>query len=150
MSLFQDYVENETRRHFFTRGSHALGWAALSSLLGGGVSGLGAAAARAAGVDTGGNRDAAGRSPSGLPHFAPKAKHVIYLHMVGGPSQMDLYDYKPRMGEWYDKDLPDSVRMGQRLTTMTSGQKRFPIAPSRYKFAQHGQAGMWVSELMPH
>jgi len=69
--------------------------------------------------------------------------------MVGGPPQMDLYDYKPVMGEWFDKDLPDSIRMGQRLTTMTSGQKRFPIAPSKYKFAQHGQNGMWVSELMP-
>jgi hypothetical protein len=71
------------------------------------------------------------------PHFAAKAKrHIIYLHMVGGPSQMDLFDYKPVMGEWYDKDLPDSVRMGQRLTTMTSGQSRFPIAPSKYKFAR--------------
>ena len=87
--------------------------------------------------------------PAGC-HFAPKAKHVIYLHMVGGPPQMDLYDYKPEMDEWYDKDLPDSVRMGQRLTTMTSGQKRFPIAPSKYKFAQHGQSGMWVCELLPY
>ena len=82
--------------------------------------------------------------------FAAKAKHVIYLHMVGGPPQMDLYDYKPVMQEWYDKDLPDSVRMGQRLTTMTSGQKRFPIAPSKFKFAQHGQSGMWVTELLPN
>ena len=82
-------------------------------------------------------------------HFPAKAKHVIYLHMVGGPSQMDLFDYKPVMDEWYDKDLPDSVRMGQRLTTMTTGQARFPIAPSKYKFAQHGQCGMWVSELLP-
>jgi hypothetical protein len=70
--------------------------------------------------------------------------------MVGGPSQIDLYDYKPIMNEWFDKDLPDSVRMGQRLTTMTSGQARFPIAPSKYKFAQHGQCGMWVSELLPY
>jgi hypothetical protein len=70
--------------------------------------------------------------------------------MVGGPPQMDLFDYKPVMGQWFDKDLPDSVRMGQRLTTMTSGQKRFPIAPSKYKFAQHGKCGMWVSELLPH
>ena len=85
-----------------------------------------------------------------LPHFAPKAKHVIYLHMVGGPPQMDLYDYKPKMNEYYDKDLPDSIRKGQRLTTMTSGQKRFPIAPSKFKFAQHGQSGMWVSELLPN
>ena len=75
------------------------------------------------------------------PHFPGKAKHVIYLHMVGGPSQIDLYDYKPKMDAWYDKDLPDSVRQGQRLTTMTSGQTRFPIAPSKYKFAQHGQSG---------
>ncbi len=84
------------------------------------------------------------------PHFPGKAKHVIYLHMVGGPSQIDLYDYKPKMDAWYDKDLPDSIRQGQRLTTMTSGQTRFPIAPSKYKFAQHGQSGMWVSELLPH
>ena len=69
--------------------------------------------------------------------------------MVGGPAQMDLYDYKPKMGDFYDKDLPDSIRMGQRLTTMTSGQARFPIAPSKFKFAQHGKCGMWVSELLP-
>src|SRR6478736_2019393 len=69
--------------------------------------------------------------------------------MVGGPAQMDLYDYKPKMGDFYDKDLPDSVRMGQRLTTMTSGQARFPIAPTKYKFAQHGNCGMWMSELLP-
>jgi hypothetical protein len=69
--------------------------------------------------------------------------------MVGGPSQMDLFDYKPVMGEWYDKDLPESVRMGQRLTTMTSGQARFPIAPSMYKFERCGKSGMWVSELLP-
>ena len=82
-------------------------------------------------------------------HFPGKAKHIIYLHMVGGPSQMDLFDYKPEMEEFYDKDLPDSIRQGQRLTTMTSGQSRFPIAPSKYQFAQHGQNGMWVSELLP-
>ena len=82
-------------------------------------------------------------------HFPAKAKQIIYLHMVGGPSQIDLYDYKPAMQEFYDKDLPDSIRMGQRLTTMTSGQARFPIAPSKYKFEQHGECGMWVSELLP-
>jgi hypothetical protein len=76
-------------------------------------------------------------------------KHVIYLHMVGGPSQLDLYDYKPQMNDWYDKDLPESVRNGQRLTTMTSGQARFPIAPSKFKFEQAGQCGMWVTELLP-
>ena len=91
-----------------------------------------------------------GRALAGKLPFAPKAKQVIYLHMVGGPPQMDMYDYKPVMGQWFDKDLPDSVRMGQRLTTMTSGQKRFPIAPSKYKFARHGQSGMWVCELLPY
>jgi hypothetical protein len=70
--------------------------------------------------------------------------------MVGGPSQIDLYDYKPKMNDWYDKDLPDSIRNGQRLTTMTSGQARFPVAPSMYKFERHGQCGMWVGELLPH
>jgi hypothetical protein len=70
--------------------------------------------------------------------------------MVGGPAQMDLYDYKPAMKAMYDKDLPDSIRMGQRLTTMTSGQARFPVAPSKFRFAQHGKCGMWVSELLPN
>ena len=93
---------------------------------------------------------AAGAAHAVGPHFAPKARQVIYLHMVGGPSQMDLFDYKPTMQEWFDKDLPDSIRMGQRLTTMTSGQKRFPIAPSMFKFAQHGESRMWVSELLPN
>ncbi|MFY8222327.1 MAG: DUF1501 domain-containing protein, partial [Pirellulales bacterium] len=134
---------NLARRRFFEQGSHLLGGAALASLLG---------EDRAFGN--------ASTAPSALPfdrvpgaagpHFAPKAKHVIYLHMVGGPPQMDLYDYKPKMEEWYDKDLPESIRNGQRLTTMTSGQTRFPIAPSIFKFAQHGKSGMWVSELLPH
>ena len=84
-----------------------------------------------------------------MTNFAPKAKQVIYLHMVGGPSQMDLFDHKPVMKDWFNKDLPASVRMGQRLTTMTSGQARFPIAPSMYKFERCGQSGMWISELLP-
>ncbi|MEZ6072216.1 MAG: DUF1501 domain-containing protein [Pirellulales bacterium] len=111
-----------------------MGTAALASL------GLGSTRAATSGATPGG---AIG------PHFAPHAKHIIYLHMVGGPSQLDLYDYKPVMEEFYDKDLPESVRMGQRLTTMTSGQARFPIAPSMFKFAQQGECGMWVSELLP-
>src|SRR5208337_369577 len=104
------------------------------------------ASARAGDVDA---KARGHNSLPGLSHFLPKAKHVIYLHMVGGPPQQDLYDFKPRMNDWYDKDLPDSVRQGQRLTTMTSGQKRFPIAPSKYKFAQHGKSGMHVCELLP-
>src|SRR5580765_5176716 len=136
--IFEDYVRAETRRQFLRRGASFLGTAALAAL----------APELLLASD---------KKPDGLakavkaigPHFAPKAKQVIYLHMVGGPPQMDLYDYKPVMGEWYDKDLPDTVRMGQRLTTMTSGQARFPIAPSKYKFAQYGKNGMWVSELLP-
>ena len=85
-----------------------------------------------------------------LPHFAPRAKSIIYLHMNGGPSQIDLWDYKPVLKDHFDADLPESVRKGQRITTMTSGQKRLPVAPSKYAFAQHGACGRWVSELLPH
>ena len=122
----------QTRRDFFASGKNLLGGAALASLLG----------------DAFASQAQAG-APG--PHFAPKAKRVIYLHMVGGPAQMDLFDYKPEMMKWYDKDLPDSVRNGQRLTTMTSGQSRFPIAPSKFRFAQKGQCGMWMNdELLPN
>jgi hypothetical protein len=135
----------ETRRQFLRRGANALGMAALASL------GLGESGARAAAAPKGGAGQPMLGAHAALKRldFPAKAKHVIYLHMVGGPPQMDLYDYKPKMVELYDKDLPDSVRNGQRLTTMTSGQARFPIAPSRYKFQQYGKAGMWVSELFP-
>ena len=137
--LFADYVRYETRRQFFRRGGNAVGAAALAALAGSEL---------IAGQSPDETKPALGGVP-GLPHFPPKAKNVIYLHMVGGPSQMDLFDYKPQMKEWYDKDLPESIRNGQRLTTMTSGQSRFPIAPSKYQFAQHGQSGMWLSELLP-
>ena len=144
MNLFDEYQRSETRRQFFSRGANAVGWAALASLTGDKL-------ARAAAVPDGSVRnDAAAVAKHAMTHFAPKAKQVIYLHMLGGPAQMDLYDYKPKLGEFYDKDLPESIRMGQRLTTMTSGQKRFPIAPSMFKFAQHGQSRMWVSELLPY
>jgi len=136
MSLFDETVRLETRRQFFARGKNVLGCAALGALFGE------LPGARAQSTDS-----SLGRPD--VPHFPPRIQQVIYLHMVGGPSQMDLYDYKPVMSEWYDKDLPDSVRMGQRLTTMTSGQKRFPVAPSVYQFAQHGKCGMWVSEMLP-
>jgi hypothetical protein len=138
MSLFDEFSRNQTRRQFFARGRNVMGTAALAQLMGG-MGGLLANSAASSAI--GGRAD--------LPHFAAKAKHIIYLHMVGGPSQMDLYDYKPGMADWYDKDLPASIRQGQRLTTMTSGQARFPIAPSKYKFGQHGKSGMWVSELLP-
>ena len=134
MNPIEQYKLNVTRRHFFQTGANVLGGAALASLIGDPLAG---AAEKPVGL-------------SGLQHFAAKAKHVIYLHMVGGPPQMDLFDYKPGMEEWYDKDLPESIRKGQRLTTMTSGQARFPIAPSKYKFAQHGDGGAWLCELLPN
>jgi hypothetical protein len=84
-----------------------------------------------------------------LPHFAPRAKRVIYLFQSGGPSQMDLFDPKPSLAGMFDKDLPDSIRMGQRITGMTSGQSR-PVAPSIFKFARYGKGGQWLSELLPH
>ena len=136
MRWMDDLVRNESRRQFLGRGVNAIGWAAAASLL---QADRPAPAGAAVPPDL-----------DQLTHFAPKAKRVIYLHMVGGPSQLDLYDHKPEMAKWYDKDLPESIRNGQRLTTMTSGQKRFPVAPSKYKFAQHGQSGMWVSELLPY
>lgn len=93
---------------------------------------------------------ASGGGQPGVPHFAPKAKRVIFLFQSGGPSQMDLFDPKPQMEAQFDKHIPDSIRMGQRITTMKSGQKRFPIAPSMFKFQQYGQSGQWFSELLPH
>jgi hypothetical protein len=132
-------VWTETRRQFFSRGARGLGVAALASMLGDDLRAAGAAP----------NVEAAGGLPS-LPHFAPKAKRAIYLHMVGAPPQIETFDYKPGMKEWFDKDLPESIRKGQRLTTMTSGQSRFPIAPSKFEFKQCGSNGAWISELLPY
>ena len=121
----------ETRRHFFGRTSTGIGTAALGSLLNPSLFG-------------------AEDPVEQVKKIAPKAKRVIYLFMSGAPSQLDMWDYKPGLKDWYDKDLPDSIRNGQRITTMTSGQSRFPIAPSKFKFNQHGKEGTWVSELLPH
>jgi hypothetical protein len=121
-------LQNEiSRRQFLRRTGGGLGAAALATLLNPGL--LSAAPA---------------------PHFAPKAKRIIWLTQAGAPSQIDLFDYKPGLAAQFDKDLPDSIRNGQRLTGMTSGQKRFPVAPSIFPFQQHGQSGMWLSELLPH
>ncbi len=129
--VLQEHISAVTRRHFFGQASLGLGTAAVTSLFPHSTCG-------------------AADGLLGLPHFAPRAKRAIYLFMAGAPCQVDMFDYKPKMKEMYDQDLPDSVRQGQRLTTMTSGQERFPIAPSIYNFSQYGQSGAWVSELMPH
>ena len=120
-----------TRRQFFGKGATGIGIAALASLF-----------ER--------NGFATAKSLPGFPNFPPKAKRVIYLHQSGGPSQLDLFDYKPGLSKQLGVDLPTSIRMGQRITGMTSGQSTLPVAPSIYKFAQHGQNGTWVSELLPH
>ena len=130
----QQHIEQETRRYFMGRAAAGLGTAALASILNPQLladSPLPSANGPAApGLGTHG-------SLSQL-HFPPKAKRVIWLFMADAPSQLDLFDYKPAMKDMFDKDLPDSVRMGQRITTMTSGQKRLPVAPSIFNFAQHG------------
>ncbi len=131
----------QTRRHFFGDAGLRLGSLAMAMLMGSSSSRNNARAAEV---------QRAHPPLPGLPHFPGKAKALIYLHMNGGPAQLDLWDYKPGLQPLFDKELPDSVRMGQRITTMTSGQARFPVAPSKFKFAQHGQCGTWVSELLPH
>lgn len=125
-----------TRRTFLQRSASGIGLAALGSLLG---QNLSAAPAKS---PTGGL--------TGFPNFTPKAKRVIYLFQSGAPSQMDLFDPKPELAQRRGEDLPDSIRKGQRLTTMTSGQKKFPVAPTIFKFGPHGQSGMVMSELLPH
>ncbi|MCC6350888.1 MAG: DUF1501 domain-containing protein [Fimbriimonadaceae bacterium] len=132
-----------TRRQLFGRATLGVGTVALASLL---------KAESPAFLPLQDPKSPQGTGRPGLPHFAPKAKHVIVLTMNGGPSQIDMWDYKPAMSERFDADFPEDVRRGQRLTTMTSGQQRFPIAPSKYQFTKYdnGGDGIWVSELLPH
>jgi hypothetical protein len=120
-------LQDTLNRRVFLRHSTQMGGAALASLL----------------------MQDAGAAPV-FPNYAPRAKRIIYLFQSGAPSQMDLFDPKPQMEKQRAKDLPESIRQGQRLTTMTSGQKSFPVAPSMFKFAKHGKSGMELSELIPH
>ena len=129
----------QTRRQLFGRTSCGLGTIALASLLNGDARAVGSAS----------ETEAIGGLP-GLPHFAPKAKRVIYLLQSGAPSQVDLFDYKPSLEDLHLTELPDSIRQGQRLTGMTAGQKKFPVVKSPWKFQQHGESGTWISELLPH
>jgi hypothetical protein len=130
MNPFREHQLMLTRRQLFGRAATGIGAVALGSLL----------APRA---------EAAKGLPL-FPNFPPKAKRVIYLHQSGAPSQMDLFDYKPTLAKRFAEELPDSIRQGQRLTGMTSDQKKFPVAPSIYKFAQYGTGGIWLSELLPY
>lgn len=138
MNPLFDLHQQQNRRQFFGSTGLRLGGVAMASFLGGNA----ARSATAA--------ELMNPPLPGLPHFAPTAKSVIYLHMNGGPSQIDLWDHKPVLADHFDKELPESVRKGQRITTMTSGQSRLPVAPSKFKFSQQGKCGTWVSELLPH
>jgi len=124
-----------TRRDFLTRTSLSLGAISVASLL-----------------DPMGlwGKSDPGKGILGKPHFAPKVKRVIYLFQSGAPSQLDLFDYKPLLNKMNGQDLPESIRQGQRLTGMTAGQASFPLAGSQFNFAQNGQSGAWVSDLMPY
>lgn len=134
-----EFYHQQNRRQFFQGAGLKMGGLALAQLLG--------------------NKAMRGKAKGfqnmhpalpGFPHFAPKAKNLIYLHMNGAPSQIDLFDHKPVLDKHFDQDLPDSIRNGQRITTMTSGQKRFPVAPSKFKFEKCGKSGIEMSELVPH
>ena len=126
----------QSRRSFLSRASMGLGAAALATLL--------------RPLSLSGQSLQASARRLGSPHYTPKVKRVIYLFQSGGPSQMELFDYKPLLQKMNGEELPESVRQGQRLTGMTSGQKSFPLAGSKFAFSQHGQSGAWVSELMPY
>ena len=123
-----ELFQNMTRRHFFGKSALGLGTVALSNLL---------AKDRVGGLNS-------------IPHFAPKAKRVIYLFQSGGPSQMELFDYKPGLVKYANQNLPESIRKGQRLTGMSASQSSFPVVPSRFGFKQHGADGAWIGDLLPH
>ena len=141
MNPLFDYHLQQTRRQFFASAGLSLGGLALGMCQGGAQSPVANARGSSASVHP---------ALPGLPHFPGKAKALIYLHANGAPSQIDLWDHKPQMQRYFDQNLPESVRMGQRLSTMTSGQARHPVAPTKFKFTQHGRCGTWVSELLPH
>ncbi|HET9278366.1 MAG TPA: DUF1501 domain-containing protein, partial [Flavitalea sp.] len=126
---------NMNRRRFLSRLGMGVGGVALGSLL---IPDL-----FSGGVD----EDLVAK---GLPHFAPKAKRIIYLFQNGAPSQLDLFDYKPMLQKMHGEELPASIRMGQRLTGMTADQKKFPLAGTLFNFRQHGEAGAWISDLLPN
>ena len=132
MNLDREHELLLTRRQLFGRSATGIGTAALASLLNPSL------------------LNAASGGSLAATHFAPKAKRVIYLFMSGGPSHIDLFDYKPKLRDHHGEELPGSVRMGQRITGMTAGQSTFPCVAPMFKFAQHGKSGAWLSELLPN
>ncbi|MEY3688384.1 MAG: hypothetical protein RLZ76_756 [Bacteroidota bacterium] len=131
----KEFRLNVTRRHFLTKAGLGLGGAALGGLLF---------------KDQFIGADSQAAMQLGVAQFAPKAKRIIYLFQNGAPSQLETFDYKPLLNKMHGEELPASIRMGQRLTGMTSNQEKFPLVGSTFNFAQHGQSGAWVSELFPH
>ena len=115
-----------------------------------GMTGLGIGAMAARSLLAADAKSVMGSGAAAPSHFAPKAKRVIYLFQSGGPSHIDLFDYKPQLEKVHGQDLPDSVRQGQRLTGMTSGQKNFPVCKSLAEFKQRGSSGQWISEFLPY
>lgn len=136
MNEFLENRFNINRRHFLGKMTAGIGSVALGSLL---VPDL-----------FKGSGDDSNDLPLGIPHFAPKAKRVIYLFQNGAPSQYESFEYKPLLNKMAGEELPASIRMGQRLTGMTANQAKFPLVGSHFQFAQHGQSGMWMSELFPN
>ena len=136
MNPFHEYHLLQTRRQFFGRSAAGIGTVALASLLN---------------PDLFGSPSTTGR-PGVLraTHFPARAKRVIYLFMSGGPSHIDLLDYKPELRRHHGQELPASIRMGQRITGMTSGQSSFPCVAPMFQFQRHGKCGLWLSELLPH
>ncbi len=137
MDSCNNYINVQSRREFLTKSAMGFGALGLASLLN--PTSLSAGTA---------NMDSNGLP--GMPHFVSKAKRVIYLFQSGAPSQMDLFDPKPLLNKMYGEELPDSIRLGQRLTGMTAGQTSFPLAGSLFNFKQYGQSGAWMSELLPY
>ena len=143
---FDQLQKGFDRRNFLTKTAMGLGSVALGTLLGKSLFG------KTLGQLTSPKpaEDLEAEILRALPHFAPKAKRVVYLFMSGGPSQFETFDYKPKLVNMYGQPLPDSVRQEQRLTSMSSNQSILPVVPAFCKFNQHGQTQTWVSELMPH
>ena len=138
MNPLREFALTMTRRQLLSQAAGGIGAVALASLIEQELS-----------ADTGTRRNRTG-GLVGLPHFAPKARRVIYLFQSGAPSHIDLFDYKPKLKELHGTELPDSVRRGQRVTEMTHKQKSFPCVSSIFRFKQQGECGAWISEILPH
>lgn len=141
---FHELNKKLDRRNFLTKTSLGLGALAVGSLLGNNLF----SSSPQKVTDPAANFEQ--EILKALPHFAPKAKRIVYLFMSGGPSQLEMFDYKPKLVDLMGQDLPDSVRKGQRLTGMSANQSALPMAPSIFKFNQHGANQTWISELLPH